>query len=120
MLIWWCVSWWGDRRPRPGRCSWGILWERDVVVVIGSTLRGPAQLAVTWMGLEHPPLRDNLPVVRWPLLEQCDNQPPMDRPPLEVVLPPLEGELFDVLPVLLVLCCVVPLLLRPRFLPPLF
>ena len=71
------------------------------------------------MGLEHPPLHDNLPVVHWPSLEQRDNQPPMDRPPLEVVLRPLEGELFGMLPVLLVLYCVVPLLLQPHFLPPL-
>ncbi len=80
--------------------------------------RGPAQLAVAWMGLEHPPLRDNLPVGLWPPLELHDNQPPVDRPPLEVVPPPLEGELSGVLPVLLVHCCDVPLLLRPRFLPP--
>ena len=62
------------------------------------------------MGLEHPPLRDNLPVVHWLPLERRDNQPPMDQPPLEVVLPPLEGKLFGVLSVMLVLCCIVPLL----------
>ena len=90
------------------------------MVVIGNASRGPAQLAVTWMGLEHPPLRDNLPLGRWSPLERRDNQPPVDRPPLEVVLPPLEGELSDVLQGLLGLCCVVPSLLRPRFLPPQF
>ena len=90
------------------------------MVVIENALRGPAQLAVMWMGLEHPPLRNNLPVVRWPPLERHNNQPAMDRPPLEVVLPPLGGELFGMLLVLLVLCCVVPLLLRSRFLPPQF
>ncbi len=31
------------------------------MVVIRNELRGPAQLAVTRMGLEPPPLRDNLP-----------------------------------------------------------
>jgi hypothetical protein len=74
-----------------------------------------------WMGLEHPPLHDNLPLgPRWSPLERCNNQPPVDWPPLEVVLPPLEGELSDVLLVLLVLCCIVPLLLGPCFLPPQF
>ncbi len=80
-----------------------------------NALRGPVQFAVTWKGSEHPPLRDNLPFGRWSPLERHNNQPPVDRPPLEVVLPPLEGELFDVLLGLLVLCLVVPLLLRPRF-----
>ena len=82
-----------------------------MVVVIGNTSRGPAQLALMLMGLAPPPLRNNLPVDCWPPLERRDNQPPIDRPPLGVVLPPLEGELFDVLTVLLILCCVVPLLL---------
>ena len=88
-----------------------------MVVVLGNELRGPAQLAVARMGLEQPPLRDNLPVDLWPPLERRDNQPPVDPPPLELVLPSLEGESSVMLPVLLVLCCVVPLLLRPRFLP---
>ena len=110
----------GKCRPHPAICSWGVLWERDAVVVFGNASRGPSQLAVALMGLELPPLCDNLPVVRWPPLELRDNQPPVDRPPLEVVLPPLEGGLSVVLSVLLALCCVVPLLLRPHFLPPRF
>ncbi len=84
--------------------------------MIGNALQGPAQLAMMLMGLEHPPLRDNLPVDCWPPLEQRNNQPAMDQPPLGVVFPPLEGELFGVLLVLLVLCCGVPLLLRLCFL----
>ena len=100
----------GGRRSHPGRCSWGALWERDAVVVIGNASQGPAQLAVMVMGLAPPPLRDNLPVDCWPPLERRNNHPPMDRPSLGVVLPPLEGELFGVLLVLRVLCCIVPLL----------
>ncbi len=90
------------------------------MVVIGNALQGPAQLAMMVMGLVPPPLRNNLPVDCWPPLEWRDNQPPMDQPPLGVVLPPLEGELFGVLLVLHVLCCVVSLLLRLHFLPPRF
>ena len=86
------------------------------MVVIGNASRGPPQLAVMLMGLAPPPLRDNLPVDCWPPLERHDNQPLMDRPPLGVVIPPLEGELFDMLLVLCVLCCVVSLLLRLHFL----
>ena len=103
----------GDRCSHPRRCSWGALWERDAVVVIGKASRGPAQLAMMLMGLAPPPLRDNLPVDCWPPLERHESQPPMDRPPLE-------GEWFGVLLVLRVLCCVVPLLLRLHFLPPRF
>ncbi len=112
-----------ERHPHPGRCSWGILREvaqQEAVIAIWNASRGSAQLAVTWVGLEHPPLCNNFPVVRWPPLERRDNQPPIDRPPLEVVFPPLESGLFGVLLVLLVLCCIVPLLLQPRFLLPLF
>ena len=87
------------------------------MVVLGNKLRGPAQLAVARMGLDQPPLCDNLPVDLWPPLERRDNQPLVDPPPLALVLPPLEGESSVVLPMLLVLCCVVLLLLRPRFLP---
>ncbi len=65
----------------------------------------PSLLALAMSGLELPPLHDNLPP-----LELGNNQPPVGRPPLEVVLSPLEGELSGGLPVLLVLCCVVPLL----------
>ena len=79
--------------------------------VCGNVLWVPAQLAVARMGLEYPPLRDNLPVCRWPPLERCHNQPPVDPSPLEAVIPPLEGESSVVLPVLLVLCFVVLLLL---------
>jgi hypothetical protein len=60
-----------------------------VQLIQGNVLRGPAQLAVARMGLEHPPLRDNLPVGRWPPLERRDNQAPVDPSPLEVVIPPL-------------------------------
>ena len=66
-------------------------------------------------GSELPPLRDNLPP-----LELRNNQPPVGWPPLEVVLLPLRGELFGRLPVLLVLCCIVPLLLQTPVLPQLF
>ncbi len=69
---------------------------------------------------EHSLLRDTRPVGRWPPLERRDNQPPVDPSPLEEVIPPLEGESSVVLPIVLVLCCVVILLLRPRFLPTLF
>jgi hypothetical protein len=41
----------------------------------------------------------------------------MDRPPLGVVLPPLEGESFGLLLVWWVLCCVVSLFLQLCFLP---
>ena len=91
-----------------------------MVFVCGNVSRGPAQLAVARMVSEHPPLHDNFPVGRWPPLERRDNQPPVDPSPLEVVIPPLEGESSVMLPVLLVLCFVVLLLLRPRFLPSLF
>ena len=104
-------------RPRPVRCSWGVLWERVAVFVCGNVSRGPAQLAVVRMVSEHPPLRGNLPVGRWSPVERRNNQPPVDPSPLEVVIPPLESESSVVLPVLRVLCCVVLLLLRPRFLP---
>ena len=107
----------GGLCPHPVRCSWGVLWERVAVCVCGSVSRVPAQLAVALMGLEYPLLRDNLPVCRWPPLERCDNQPPVDPSPLEVVIPPLEGESSVVLPVLLVLCFVVLSLLRPCFVP---
>jgi len=83
--------------------------------MFGNKLRGPAQLALARMGSEQPPLRNNLPVDLWPPLERRDNQPPVDPPPLELVLPPLGGELSVMLPVLLILCCIVPLLLQPRF-----
>ncbi len=108
----------GDRCSHPGRCNWGALWETDTVVMIRNASQGPAQLAVMLMGLAPPPLHDNLPVDCWPPLEQRDNKPPMDRPPSGVVLPPLEGELFGVLLVLRILCCVVPLFLRLHFLLP--
>ena len=91
-----------------GKSRSGRAWER--VAGACTTGRGVD-------GVGTPPLRDNLPVGCWPPLEQRDNQPPVDLPPLEVVLPPLEGESSVLLPVLLVLCCVVPLLLQPRFLP---
>jgi hypothetical protein len=110
----------GGRHSHPGRCSWGALWEREAVVVIGNASHGPSQLAMVVMGLAPPPLRNNLPVGCWPPLEQCDNQPLMDWPPLGLVLPPLEGELFGMLLVLRVLCCIVPLLLQLHFLPPRF
>ena len=81
-----------------------------MVVGIGNASRESVQLGLVSV---LPPLRDNLPP-----LELRDNQPlDGDRPPVVVVLPPLEGESIVVLPVLLVLCCVVPLLLRSRFLP---
>jgi hypothetical protein len=141
MSIWWFVLRWGDCCSHLGRCSWGALWERDAVVVIRNALHGPLLLALVVMGLAPPPLRNNLPMGCWPPLERRDNQPPldwpplgvvlppleqrynqplMDRPPLGVVLPPLEGELFGVLLVLRVLCCIVPLLLQLHFLPPRF
>ena len=88
--------------------------------VCGNMSRGPAQLAVVQMVSGHPPLHDNFPVGLWPPFERLDNHPPVDPSPLEVVIPPLEGESSVVLPMLLVLCCVVLLLLRPRFLPSLF
>ena len=87
------------------------------MVGIGNASRGPAQLTVMWMGLEHPPLRDNLPLCCWAPLKRRHNQPPVDLPPLELVLLLLGGESSVVLRVLLVLCCIVLLLLRPRFLP---
>ena len=100
----------GGRRPRPAICSWEF-WS--LVVGIGNTSRESGQLELVSV---LPPLRNNLPS-----LELRNNQPLVeDRPPLVVVLPPLEGESTVVLPVLLILCCVVPLLLQSRFLPSLF
>ena len=78
------------------------------MVVIGNASQWPSHDAVVVMVLAPPPLRNNLPVGCWPPLERHNNQPPMDRPPLGVVLPPLEGESFGVLLVWRVLCCVVP------------
>jgi hypothetical protein len=83
-----------------------------MVVGLGNASQGPSELAVALSGSELPPLRNNLPP-----LELHNNQPPVDPPPLELVLPPLEGESSVMLLVLLVLCCIVPLLLRPCFLP---
>ena len=85
-----------------------------MVVGLGNASLVPSLLALAMLGSELPPLRDNLPP-----LELRNNQPPVGRPPLEVVLSPLEGELSGKLPVLLVLC-VVPLLLETRVLPQLF
>jgi hypothetical protein len=57
------------------------------VTVIENVLRVHAQLAVVWTGLQKSALRDDLPLGL--------------RPPLELMLPPLEGELSVMLPVLL-------------------
>ena len=104
-MIWWCVSWEGVDRPRPGRCSWATgpqeTARQTVVTVIGNMLRGRAQLAVVRTGLQQSALRDNLPLGLWP--------------PLELMLPPLESVLSFVMLVLLLLCCIVPWLLLPCF-----
>ena len=93
-------------------CSWEV-WVAVVGLGNASLVRSLWDLAMS--GSELPPLCDNLPP-----LELRNNQPPVGRPPLEVVLSPLEGELSGGLPVLLVLCCVVPLLLQTPVLPQLF
>ena len=100
----------GVGRPCPGRCSWAAgpreNARRTAVTMIGNVLRGCAQLAVVWTGLQLSALRNDLPLGL--------------RPPLELMLPPLESVLSFMLSVLLLLCCVVPWLLLPRFLLPLF
>ena len=106
-----------------------------MVVRLGNALQGSGQLDLALLGSVLPPLRNNLPPLELrdnqplvgdrpplevvlPPLESHNNQPLVgDQPPLEAILPPLEGGLSVVLPVLLVLCCVVPLLLRSRFSP---
>jgi hypothetical protein len=55
--------------------------------VIENLLRVRAQLAMVWTGSQKSALRDDLPLGL--------------QPPLELMLPPLEGELSVVLPVLL-------------------
>jgi hypothetical protein len=57
------------------------------VTVIENVLRGHEQLAMVWTGLQQSALRNNLPLGL--------------RPTLELMLPPLEGKLSVVLPVLL-------------------
>jgi hypothetical protein len=57
------------------------------VTVIENVLRVHAQLAVVWTGSQKSALHNDLPLGL--------------GPPLELVLPPLEGELSVVLPVLL-------------------
>ena len=102
----------GGRRPCPVICSWEFWFA---VVGLGNASSMPSLLTLAMSGSELPPLRDNLPP-----LELRNNQPPVGRPPLEVVLLPLGGELFGGLLVMLVLCCVVPSLLQSPVLPQLF
>jgi hypothetical protein len=77
--------------PRPGRCSWAAgpreTARQTAVTVIENLLRVRAQLAMVWMDLQQIALRNDLPLGL--------------RPPLELMLSPLEGELSVVLPVLL-------------------
>jgi hypothetical protein len=96
--------------PHPGRCSWAARPRETAhwtaVTVIGNVFRGHAQLAMVQMGLQLSALCNDLPLGLWP--------------PLELMLPPLESVLSFVLLVLFLLCCVIPWLLLPRFLLPLF
>ncbi len=90
-MIWWCVLQEGVDCPCPGRCSWAAgpreTAHQIAVTVIENILRVHAQLAVVWMGLQQFAPRNELPLCL--------------RPPLELMLSPLEGVLSVVLPVLL-------------------
>ena len=57
------------------------------MTVIENVLQVHVQLAVVWTGLQQSALRNKLPLGM--------------RPPLELMLSPLEGELSVMLPVLL-------------------